>query len=67
MLRSGAMKRGQDHLGPGHMFLSGIAITGECLQDETIIRRDRELDPCSHPKSMDHVRLYGNPPNASDH
>jgi hypothetical protein len=58
---------GQDHLGSGHMLLGGIAITGDRLQAETILRRDADLDPCSHPKSMDRSAPNGNPPNASDH
>src|SRR5215207_5903944 len=49
------------------MLLRGITITDDHLQAVAILRRDPDLDPCSHSKSMDHVRLYGNPPNASDH
>src|SRR5215207_8053812 len=58
---------GQDHLGSNHMLLCGIAITGDRLQAAAILRRDRDLDPCSHPNSMDRFAPNGNPPNTSHH
>jgi hypothetical protein len=49
------------------MLLRGIAVASHRLQAETILRRDRDLDPCSHPKSMNRFGPPRNPPNASDH
>jgi hypothetical protein len=58
---------GQDHLGAGDVFELGIAIASERLQVAAILRSDGNLNPSSHPETMDRPALARNPPNAPDH
>ena len=58
---------GRDDLGPRGMLLRRVAIARDRLQAAAVFRRDGDLDPHSHPTSMDRISSHGNPPNASVH
>jgi hypothetical protein len=57
--------RGDDHTGAGRVLLPGAAIRDDRFEANTIVPRDQDDNPCSHPDSFNACARSGNPPNGT--
>ena len=65
--RAATIGRRQDDIGAPHMLLRRAPICDNRLKPTAVASRDVNDNSCSHTKSMDHLRRFGNRPNESHH
>ena len=61
LVRAEAIRCRQDDLRAGDMLLSTIAVADDPLETTTIIMRNGDADPCSHPGTIGRSPSNGNP------
>ena len=65
--RAVAIGRRQDDVGAPHILLRRAPVCDNRLKPTAVASRDVNDDSCSHPKSMNYLRRFGNRLNESHH